>query len=283
MRMKQVALYLSIVAAAAQAQNVTIQVNGQPVGTEQTLNLIPGTGILHACADNAASRRVDCTVSVNSVQLPTHDAVHSNENYCYSSNGTTAYTCRLPYKTLTGYRAGMTFLLNVDQTCNTACTLNIDSVGLVSIKMIDGATDPRGTVIAGQPQWIFYDGTVFRLMGVVSARDGRGDLVARRLIGSMDMLNYTPVITLDVTAGDMHKLTTINGLGNATVNATTGGLAGQHMWIIIANDPASAKTITFGANLKSSGPLTGAAGKAATIHFISDGTVWYEVARTANL
>jgi hypothetical protein len=281
MRMTQVVVYLSM--AIAQAQNVTIQVSGKPVGTEPALNLIPGSGIMHACADNPANNRVDCTVSFNSPQLSTHDAVHSNENYCYSSNRTTAYICSLPYKTLTGYRTGMTFLLNVDKTCDTSCSLNIDNAGVVSIKMIDGATDPRGTVIAGQPQWIFYDGTVFRLMGVVSTRDGRGDLVARRLIGTMDLLNYAPIITLDVTAGDMHKITTTNGLGNATVNATTGGLAGQHMWIILVNDPASAKTITFGANLKSSGPLTGTAGKSATIHFISDGTAWYEVARTANL
>jgi hypothetical protein len=281
MRVTQLVVYLSI--AVAQAQNVSIQVDGKPVGTEPTLNLIPGTGIVQACTDNRQNNRVDCTPSLNSAVSPTHDTVHRNENYCESASGTTAYTCRLPYKTLTGYRTGMTFLLNVDKTCDTACSLNIDNSGVVSIKMIDGATDPRGTVIAGQPQWIFYDGRVFRLMGVVSTRDGRGDLVARRLIGSMDMLNYAPIITLDVTAGDMHKIATTNGLGNATVNATTSGLAGQHMWIIIANDPTSAKTVTFGANLKSAGALTGMAGKSATIHFISDGTAWYEVARTTNL
>src|SRR5581483_5601839 len=135
----------------------------------------------------------------------------------------------------------------------------------------------------GQPQWIFYDGQVFRLMGVVSTRDGRGDLVARRLIGSMETIPYAAIMTLDVTAGDMHKTTTVQGIGNATIQVTTAGLAGQHMWIIVANDPGAGKTITFGANLKSAGPLTGTPGKSATIHFISDGTVWYEVARTVNL
>lgn len=269
--------------AFAQAQNITIQVDGVTAGTRNTLNLKAGNGVMQACADSPANNRVDCTPSFNSALISTHDTVHANENYCFSSNGTTAYTCRMRYKTLTAYATGMTFLLNVDSTCTASCSLNIDGNGIVAVKMIDGTTDPRGNVIAGQPQWIFYDGVVFRLMGVVSTRDGRGDLVARRLIGSLDVMNYSPTITLDVTLGDMHKTTTVPALGNATINATTPGLAGQHMWIIIANDPASGKTIAFGANLKSAGALMGAPGKSATIHFISDGTAWYEVARTGNL
>jgi hypothetical protein len=83
--------------------------------------------------------------------------------------------------------------------------------------------------------------------------------------------------------GDLHKIRTAPNAGNATLGAATGGLPGQHMWIIIANDNVSAKTITFGANLLSAGPLAGATGKSATIHFVSDGTAWYEVSRTVGL
>jgi len=35
--------------------------------------------------------------------------------------------------------------------------------------------------------------------------------------------------------------------------------------------------------LRSSGTLAGTPGKTATIQFISDGTAWYESARTTNL
>lgn len=269
--------------AASAAGSINVQVDGQPVGTERTLNLIPGNGIMHACVDNRAASRVDCKPSYNTALIATHDTVHSNENYCFSANGTVGYTCRMRYKTLSGYSAGMTFLLVVDVPCNSACNLNIDRAGTVSIKMIDGTTDPRGALIAGQPQWIFYDGSVFRLMGGLNARDSRGDLLARRVIGAMETTTYTPAITLDVTQGDTHKITTLPAVGNATINASTAGLPGQHMWIIVANDPAAARTITFGANLKSSGALTGTPGKSATLQFISDGAAWYEVARTANL
>jgi len=96
-------------------------------------------------------------------------------------------------------------------------------------------------------------------------------------------MTYAATISLEVTAGDVHKTTTSNSVGDATINAATAGLAGQHMWIIIGNDLLRGKIITFGANFRSSGTLAGAPGKTATIHFISDGSAWYEVARTLNL
>ena len=104
--------------------------------------------------------------------IATHDTVHWNENYCLSANGTTQYTCRLPNRALTSYRAGMTVLLNVDTDCLRDCSLNIDQVGLLNIKKPDGTTDPGGTLVARQPQWVFYDGTVFRLMSGASASGG---------------------------------------------------------------------------------------------------------------
>jgi hypothetical protein len=285
MQLKYILLSFSLI--AAHAQNVGVQVGGRPVGAESTLNLIPGNGILHVCVDNKTQHRVDCTPSFNTALIPTHETIHANENYCASTNGTIAYTCSLPNSALTSYRAGMTFLLNVDTDCSRGCSLNIDNVKLVNIKRADGTTDPGGSLTAGQPQWIFYDGNVFRLMGSGgdsgSGTDQRGDVRGRRLIASMDSLTYQAAMMLDVTAGDVHKVRTIPNAGNATLNAATGGLPGQHMWIIIANDNVSAKTISFGANLLNAGPLTGAVGKSATITFVSDGTAWYEVARTVGL
>jgi hypothetical protein len=99
----------------------------------------------------------------------------------------------------------------------------------------------------------------------------------------METMTYTSTVTLETTAGDVHKTTTNNTIGNATINAATAGLAGQHMWVIIVNDQLSGKTVSFGSNFKSAGALTGSPGKSATLQFISDGIVWYEVARTTNL
>jgi hypothetical protein len=272
-----------------QAGKLTVEVGGAQVGARNTLNFVSGNGILEACVDNAGANRIDCTPSYNYAVVPTHDTIYANENYCYSSNGTTLYTCHLPFRALKAYRPGMTFLLNVDASCASSCSVNVDDVGIVTIKKNDGTTDPAGSLVAGQPQWIFFDGTVFRLIASAStgstgrAGDHDRDFIGRRFISAMDTMTYAPSISLEVTAGDVHKTITSNSVGDATINAVTAGLAGQHMWIIVANDLVRGKTIAFGANFKSAGTLAGSPGKSATVHFISDGTAWYEVARTLNL
>jgi hypothetical protein len=98
--------------------------------------------------------------------------------------------------------------------------------------------------------------------------------------GVMDTMTYSGTITLDVQKGNVHKTTTVNATGNATINASTAGQAGQHMWVLIANDATSGKTITFGTNFLTTGTIVGTVSKSATIHFISDGTAFYEVSRT---
>jgi len=143
---------------------VTIDLNGTAQGTQAALNFISGTGIIQSCVNNTGASRIDCTPSYNSALIPTHDTIHANENYCASSNGTTVYTCSMPNKTLTSYNTGQTFVLNVDTTCATTCTLNIDGNGAKTVTKSDGATAPGGTLIAGQAKLIWYDGTVMRLM-----------------------------------------------------------------------------------------------------------------------
>ena len=285
---------LFLVTACAAAQ-ITVQIGGQQVGQPRNvLNFTNGgtsvSGIVTACSDD--THRLNCSSSYNSAFIATHDTVHENENFCNSTNGTTAYTCGLPFKKLGSYQTGMTFLLSADAPCPASCTVNIDGVGALNIKRADGTTDPGGLIAAGQPQWIFYDGKVFRLVAAGAApaggperdvTDARGDVRARRVIGAMDRMNYAAKITLDVTAGDLHKLRTTDASPSATIDAATAGLEGQHMWIIISNDPNSGKTIRFGDHFRSAGPLTGAADKSATLQFVSDGTAWYEVARTPNL
>jgi hypothetical protein len=149
---------------AAGISGVSVDLNGTAVATQPSLNFISGTGIVQSCVNNASATRVDCTPSFNAALIPTHDTIHANESYCASSNGTTGYTCAMADKALLSYSVGEAFLLNVDTTCASACTLNIDTLGVLSVKEKDGLTDPTGTLVAGQAQFVWYDGTVMRLM-----------------------------------------------------------------------------------------------------------------------
>ncbi len=272
--MKSLFITLCFSFGAVCAQDVTVLVDGHLIGTRSALNLESGNGIVEICRDEGSVKnRITCAPSYNSAVISTHDTVHNNEHYCFSSNRTTQYTCSLPNKAITAYQTGMTFVLVADATCRTSCTLNIDSLGIVQLKMNDGATDPRGALIAGEPQWVFYDGRVFRLMGGGT----------RRSAEEMETVPYASTVTLGTTAADVYKTVTDNAVGNATIRAATAGLAGQHMSIIIVNDRLKGKTITFGEHLKSAGKFTGTPGKSATVEFISDGAAWYEISRTRNL
>jgi len=148
----------------AATASVGILVGGRPIAAEPNINFASGNGIVETAVDNPAASRVDVTPGFNTALIPTHDTVHANENFCDSTNGTTLYTCKLPNKALLIYQRGQTFLLVADATCAMPCSLNIDTLGPISIKQADGTTDPVGQLVAGQPKWIWFDGKIFRLL-----------------------------------------------------------------------------------------------------------------------
>jgi hypothetical protein len=283
--MRLTALFIFISSATLYSQNITVQVGGKAVGSANVLNFQSGNGIIQSCSPDGGSR-ITCAPSYDAAVVANREVIHGTENYCYSVTKSPAYACRISRGALTAYTTGLTVLLVVDVPCNNQCSLEIDGLGPVSLKRTDGSTDPGNTLATGQPQWVFYDGHVFRLIGGGPARGGDDrdhDSMARRFIASMETMAYGAVIRLETTAGDVHKTTTSNAAGNATIHAATAGLPGQHMWVIVANDQISAKIVSFGTNFKSAGALTGSPGKSATLQFVSDGTAWYEVARTTNL
>jgi hypothetical protein len=145
---------------------VTIATNGTTQATQPTLNFISGTGIVQTCANNAGANRVDCTPSLNtSVALTIGVSQAGTPIYCHSTNGTSSYTCSLAASSaLTAYTTGMFVVLRADTSNSGGCTLNIDGLGVKSIKQNDGATDPASSQItANKFYWLFYDGTVWRM------------------------------------------------------------------------------------------------------------------------
>ncbi len=118
-----------------------------------------------------------------------------------------------------------------------------------------------------------HDGSNWTLTG--------GTIVTKVLSTTPSALTYASPTSVDVTLGNVFTVTTVNATGSVTFNATAGGTAGQRIVFIITNDATSAKTITFGTNFVPNGTLTpSGAGKVATIEFISNGTSFYELART---
>lgn len=103
---------------------------------------------------------------------------------------------------------------------------------------------------------------------------------AGRIYGGLDTMTYAATISLDVTKAYVHQTTTVHATGNATINASTGGLSGQIMIVIIKNDATSGKTITFGTNFRPVGTVVGTTSKAAVVTFVSESNEWFEVSRS---
>jgi hypothetical protein len=101
--------------------------------------------------------------------------------------------------------------------------------------------------------------------------------------GVADAFTYAATVSLDVTKGRLHTVTTTAAVGNATINASGKGFAGQELVIIITNDSSAGRTITFGTNFLPSATLVGTASKAAVVTFVSNGSNFYEKSRTTGL
>ena len=152
--------------------SLAVSANGVLVGNEPGLNFNNGNGITQSCADNGGATRVDCTPVIDTgvvLTIPTAQA--DKPWYCKSTNGTLvgAYTCSLAAAaTLTAYNEGMWLVLVVDNPNSAAQpTINVDSRGVKNIMLADGISQPpAGTIVAGQPYWIYYDNSVFRLPAI---------------------------------------------------------------------------------------------------------------------
>jgi hypothetical protein len=61
------------------------------------------------------------------------------------------------------------------------------------------------------------------------------------------------------------------------------GEKGQELYLKIDNDTDANRTITFGSMFKVTGTLTGSTAATAMLHFISDGTAFWETSRITGL
>jgi hypothetical protein len=86
---------------------------------------------------------------------------------------------------------------------------------------------------------------------------------------------HASTISWDPTAGLVTKITPT---GAETINALSGGIAGQRATFLFAAD-GSARTITFGTNFAASATVVRGASLRASIEFVSDGTTWIETNR----
>lgn len=145
---------------------ITILVDGKPINTAGVINIKSGAGVVAAAVANPAIAGTDIVFSLNTVLAATIDQVHANLNFCHSTNGTGALMCDLPSRILAAYNQGLTLLVVTDQSCM-PCTINVNNSGaaLGPRALKDAGTGKIDVPLTGgEPRWVYFDGTVFRLM-----------------------------------------------------------------------------------------------------------------------
>ncbi|HLK18844.1 MAG TPA: collagen-like protein [Bryobacteraceae bacterium] len=269
---------------------LSIDVNGTVQGTQPTLNLISGTGILQVCTNNTGANRVDCTPSLNTaVALTIANSQAGKVDFCNSTNGTDAYTCSLSASAqLTAYTAGMHLTLTGDTTNSGSASLNVDNVGIRNIKQADGLTDPtNGQIVAGRAITLFYDGTVWRLpanSGVgtcdnLHAISGSGNcILSPAITGSVALAAQTASLgsanLIATPAAGFYRVVTI---AQATTAATSGTGCSLAVTIGYTDSAGSTTNSTItGLSLTALGRATGAMSL-----MVASGAVTYSTTRTA--
>lgn len=154
----------------------------------QGSDVVCGTGL--AC-DKDANGNTRLSTDATPLTKATHQS--GSVLRVASSTASDTYLATMS-PTLTGYTDGMVIEFEATVTANTgAASINIDSLGVVNIKLCDGTTDPANSDIAiGRQVRMTYDATVFRLpCNPATVSGGSGAAVSRGVIASRPTCDST--------------------------------------------------------------------------------------------
>lgn len=202
-----------VVENGSSSQGFAIQNGGTTVATRSAANFIPGLGIANVVTDLGDKVNVQQGVDT-SIILSRAGHQAGQALLCQSASGSgTAYTCGLN-PTLTGYTSGMVLHWKPDiAAIGGGATLNIDLLGPVRITETDGSSNPAPSeILAGRLYSIWYDGTVFRLMGNASAAGSGSSGAANPIGGPNQVLATDP-------SGSMTDAATLRALVPADIPA----------------------------------------------------------------
>jgi hypothetical protein len=120
---------------------LNISVNGSAQGTQPTLNLISGTGIIQTCSNNGGANRVDCTPSLDTAFAPSRsmDQAGTDHSIIATSANAGAAFVATGNPTLATYTQNQSLsFIAADHACAAGATLNVDSLGPIALKKVVG-------------------------------------------------------------------------------------------------------------------------------------------------
>lgn len=157
-----------------------------------------------------------------------------------STGGTNTYTASISW--VTGYSFGLNFPIVFNTGNTAAATLNINTLGAISIKKSVTTALSSGDIITGQVFWVFYDGTNFQLSGGTGGGGGSGtvtSVTSADANATVATTTTTPVITIvsapkwatprtiAITGDISYTSPSLDGTGNVTGAGTLATVNGN--------------------------------------------------------
>lgn len=161
----------------------TVYNGATAVGAAPAIAFLPGTGSSAGITWNISDTgpQIQVTPVLNTALFETIGKQQSGSAIlCNSASGSgVTYACSL-IPTLTVYTIGMVLDWVPDVNGGGgATTLNVDGLGAVSVRLVDGVSSPASTdIVAGSMRQVWYDGTDFRFVGGPPSGGGGGGAVA---------------------------------------------------------------------------------------------------------
>lgn len=173
-------------------------------------------------ARSASINDLDAATATAFGLLPTNTNINQGTvNYAVDTGAANAYVVAMP-QTALSYADGLCVNFKPVYSCTAASTINVDSLGLKTIKLSSGADVSTGNIIAGTPVELRYSTTTgfFHLMGAVGIAGPAGSL-SGTAVGVVDLLTGANIasastINLDTATGNRVHIT-----GTVTISAVT--------------------------------------------------------------
>ena len=196
------------------------------------------------------------TGGTGALLVPTPDTQRSTllSDYKVDTGSANAYVIT-PVPAITAYTAGQIFSFKATNTNTTASTLNVNGLGVKTIKKGNGTTDlASGDIVAGQVVIVEYDGTNFQMLspsgnGTLSPTGDGSGLTGIKADKVTCLAGYTFASN---TTENTTLTTTITGNSISTT-----GVIRVTIPIITGTTNASSETITVRLKLGGSTIITG--------------------------
>jgi hypothetical protein len=151
--------------ASSGPAQVAVYAGNTLIGSRSAVSIQPGLGVTAILADNGG--RINIEHSVNTAVIPTLAKLQNGEPLrCVSTEGSPGvHSCSL-MPVLGVLTTGMLLHWKPSVEVSGSATLEVDILGAKAVKLWDGATNPAaGDIPAGALTPIWYDGTVWRVIG----------------------------------------------------------------------------------------------------------------------